>query len=118
MDTSGIAACLPSCLIPASDAAMALVNFGATNRFRAITLPSLELADGVPSSLRTMIVMPTLLTSPAGIAEQIERLEVHHLANGDGDFCFALLSDWTDSATRKRPATTICSARPRKESRT
>ncbi len=85
--------------IPASDAAMALVNCGATNRFRATILPSLELRDGVPVSLRTMIVMPMLLTSRVAIAAQVERLEVHHLANADGDLCFALLSDWTDSAT-------------------
>jgi cyclic beta-1,2-glucan synthetase len=86
-------------LIPASDAAMALVNCGATNRFRAVTLPSLELLDGVPASLRTMIVMPALLTSRAAIAALVQRLEVHHLANPGGDLCFALLSDWTDSAT-------------------
>ena len=90
-------------LIPASDAAMALVNCGATNRFDAITLPSIELSEGVPSSLRTMIVMPTLLTSRVAIAGQVERLEVHHLANSDGDLCFALLSDWTDSATETAP---------------
>ncbi len=90
-------------LLPASDAAMALVNCGATNRFGAITLPSLELSAGVPSSLRTMVVMPTLLTSRLAIASQIERLEVHHLANADGDLCFALLSDWTDSATESAP---------------
>jgi cyclic beta-1,2-glucan synthetase len=90
-------------LIPASDAAMALVNCGATNRFDAITLPSLELSDGVPSSLRTMIVIPTLLTSRAAIAEHVERLEVHYLANGEGDLCFALISDWTDSATETTP---------------
>ena len=82
---------------------MALVNRGATNRFAATTLPGLELAHGVPSALRTMIVMPTLLTSPAGIAEQVKRLEVHHLANSDGDLCFALLSDWTDSETQTAP---------------
>jgi cyclic beta-1,2-glucan synthetase len=90
-------------LIPASDAAMALVNCGATNRFDAITLPSLELLSGVPSSLRTIIVMPTLLTSRLAIAEQIERLEIHHLANCDGDLSFALLSDWTDSAVESVP---------------
>jgi len=89
--------------IPASDAAMALVNCGATNRFRAISLPSLELRDGVPASLRTMIVMPILLTSRVAIAAQVERLEVQHLANSDGDLCFALLSDWTDSATESEP---------------
>ncbi len=91
-------------LLPASDAAMALVNCGATNRFAATTLPGLELRDGVPTSLRTLVVMPTLLTSLAGIAEQVKRLEVHHLANCHGDLSFALLSDWTDAATESEPA--------------
>ena len=53
----------------------------------------------MPANLRTMVVVPTLLTSRGGVDEQIERLEVHHLASRDGDLRFALLSDWTDSAT-------------------
>jgi cyclic beta-1,2-glucan synthetase len=90
-------------LLPASDAAMALANCGATNRFDATILPGLELKGGVPTSLRTMIVTPTLLTSLSAIKEQVERLEVHHLANSDGDLCFALLSDWADAAAEKTP---------------
>ncbi len=90
-------------LIPASDAAMAVVNCGATNRVGATRLPGFELAAGVPESLRTMIVMPTLLTSLAGIAEEVKRLEVHHLASEDGDFTFALLSDWSDSIAETQP---------------
>ena len=90
-------------LIPASDAAVALVNCGATSRFDASTLPSLGLAEGVPASLRTMIVIPTLLTNLITIAGQIERLEVHHLGNADGYISFALLSDWTDSRTESVP---------------
>ena len=89
--------------IPASDAAMALVNCGATNRVGATRLPGFELAGGVPESLRTMIVMPTLLTSLAGVAEEVKRLEVHHLASCDGDFVFALLSDWSDAPEETQP---------------
>ena len=51
-----------------------------------------------------MVVMPTLLTTREEIEEQIERLEVHYLANQDGDLYFALLSDWTDSATESTEA--------------
>jgi len=90
-------------VIPASDAAIALVNWAATSSFDAAALPSLALTDGVPSSLRTMIVVPTLLTTRAAIAAQVERLEVHHLANADGDLVFALLSDWTDADTETTP---------------
>ena len=50
-----------------------------------------------------MIVMPMLLTSRVAIAAQVERLEIHYLANPDGDLCFALLSDWTDCATETAP---------------
>jgi cyclic beta-1,2-glucan glucanotransferase len=86
-------------LVPALDAAVAFVNRGVTNRFGPKILPGLELRDGVPSGLRTMVVVPTLLTTRAELEEQIERLEVHHLTSPDGDLRFALLSDWTDSAT-------------------
>ena len=90
-------------LIPASDAALALVNRGVTRRFGPKPLPGLELRDGVPPSLRTLVVVPTLLTTRAEIEEQIERLEVHSLASPDADLRFALLSDWTDSATESAP---------------
>jgi cyclic beta-1,2-glucan synthetase len=86
-------------VMPALDAAIALVNNNVIRRFGAIVLPGLELSDGVPPSLRTMIVMPTLLTSRIAIAEQVERLLVHHLANKDADLCLALLSDSMDAAS-------------------
>jgi len=86
-------------LAPASDLAVALVNRTFTSGFGPKTLPALALRDGVPASLRTLIVVPTLLTTHAELDEQIQRLEVHYLASQDGDLRFALLSDWTDAAT-------------------
>lgn len=83
--------------IPALDVAVALVNRGAAWGYGPKLLPALELRDGVPSHLRTLIAVPMLLTSPEAIQEQIERLEVHHLASSDGDLHFALLSDWRDA---------------------
>ncbi len=49
------------------------------------------------------MVVPTLLTSEAEIAEQVSRLEIHFLANPDGDLHFALLSDWIDAPTETTP---------------
>ncbi len=86
-------------LIPASDVAVAVVNRAITQRIGATLLPELELAEGVPQELRTIIVMPTMLASVADIRNHVERLEVHHLSNPDRNFVFALLSDWRDSAT-------------------
>ena len=86
-------------VVPASDAATVLVNRGLADIFHPKILPALALRDGVPSSLRTIVVVPTLLTTRTEVEEQIERLEVLYLASADGDFRFALLSDWTDSDT-------------------
>lgn len=84
-------------LVPASDLAIALVNRMIMGLLGPRALPKLALREGVPSELRTVVVIPTLLTGQAQIAEQIERLEVHYLANSEGDLRFALLSDWTDA---------------------
>src|SRR5436309_6794313 len=86
-------------LIPSIDAAMALVNRSVTRGSGATILPGLELRNGVPSHLRTMVAVPTLLTTRAALEEQIERLEIHYLASPEGDLHFALLSDWTDAST-------------------
>ncbi len=86
--------------IPAIDAAVALINRAVSFGFHAHLLPALELANGVPSPLRTLVAVPTLLTTPAAIEEQIERLEIHHLASPEGDLHFALLSDWLDAPAK------------------
>ena len=85
--------------IPAIDAAVALVNRGVTGSFGARILPALALRDGVPSHLRTLVAVPTLLTTHEAIEEQIERLEIHYLASPEGNLHFALLSDWVDAMT-------------------
>ena len=98
--------------VPAIDLAVALVNRAVTFGFGATPLPALELRDGVPAHLRTIVAVPTLLTTPDAIDEQIERLEIHYLASPEGDLHFALLSDWTDAATEHTRRTTRRSLRP------
>ena len=83
--------------LPATDVATALVNRVITWSYGAVTLPGLELKAGVPQSLRTLVAVPTLLTSESDLLEQIERLEVHHLASAGGDLTFALLADGIDA---------------------
>jgi cyclic beta-1,2-glucan synthetase len=84
-------------LAPASEIAVSLVNRLATFLVSPRLHTKLELSQGVPPEFRTMVVVPTFLTSHADIEEQVERLEVHYLANSEGHLHFALLSDWTDA---------------------
>jgi cyclic beta-1,2-glucan synthetase len=86
-------------VIPAIHAAVALVNHAVTRGLGATLLPALDLRRGVPTHLRTVVAVPTMLTTMDAIEQQIERLEVHHLASSEGELHFALLSDWLDAAT-------------------
>lgn len=89
---------------PASDLAVALINRTVMGLLGPRRLPRMELRHGIPEDLRTIVVMPTLLTTTEEIAEHVERLEVHYLANSDGDLRFALLSDWLDAPSETLPS--------------
>lgn len=90
-------------ILPASDFALAVINFAVTRVMTANTIPGLALRGGVTADLRTLVVIPTLLTSFDDIDELIERLEVHFLSNAEGEIYFALLTDWTDAAEESKP---------------
>ncbi len=83
--------------VPASDLAIALVNRTVMALLGPRTLPRLELKHGIPEDLRSLVAVPTMLTTQQAISEQVERLEVHYLANSEGDLHFALLTDWVDA---------------------
>ena len=83
--------------LPAIDLASTLVNRAVIWNFGATRLPGLDLLAGVPESMRTLVVVPTLLTSEAELLEHVERLEVHFLAGAGGDLAFALLTDGVDA---------------------
>ncbi len=89
--------------VPASDLAIALINRAVMGMLGPRRLPRMELRDGIPEDLRTIVVVPTLLTTPKEIADLVERLEVHYLSNPDGDLRFALLSDWLDAPSETLP---------------
>ena len=84
-------------LLAVSEVATAVVNLWITRVCSPRPLPGLELVDGVPAELRTVVALPVLLTSLEDIDAQVRSLEVHYLATQDGDIHFALLSDWLDA---------------------
>ncbi|HCL86550.1 MAG TPA: glycosyl transferase, partial [Comamonadaceae bacterium] len=94
-----LAALALAAFLPATEMATALVQRAIASRAGAVGLPALALVDGVPANLRTLLVVPTLLSSEAELRSHIESLEVHHLAGAGGDLSFALLSDGLDADT-------------------
>ena len=90
-------------LLPASEVAIAFVQRLAARGAPPRRLPRLDLAGGVPESARTIVVVPTLLTSVPGVRALIEHIEVLALANLDPRIHFAILSDFVDAPARDLP---------------
>jgi cyclic beta-1,2-glucan glucanotransferase len=90
-------------LVPASDIALSLIHRLVPILVPPRLLPKLDLAQGVPAELRTLVVVPTLLRRRADVEGQLERLEVHYLANPEGHLHFALLTDWADAGQERMP---------------
>jgi cyclic beta-1,2-glucan synthetase len=90
-------------LVGASHLAIALVNWLATLLVTPQPLPRLDFSEGIPPESSTLVVVPTMLTSPKNIADLIEALEVRFLANRDENLYFGLLTDFRDAPTETLP---------------
>ncbi len=86
-----------ACYFATSQLAVSIINWLSNLLARPSVLPKMDFSKGIPDNYRTMVVVPTLLTSAAGINDLIENLEVRFLANRDANLCFALLTDFKDA---------------------
>lgn len=60
-------------------------------------LPKLNFSKGIPEEARTLVIVPTIITSENQTEKIIEDLEVRYLANKDANLLFGILSDFKDS---------------------
>ncbi|MGF7157075.1 GH36-type glycosyl hydrolase domain-containing protein [Bartonella heixiaziensis] len=84
-------------VFPTMDAAFSLFNTLVSWFTPSKQLIGYEYKEGIPKHARTMVVVPTLITSRDYIDEQVRNLEVHYLSNPKGAIHFALITDWSDS---------------------
>ena len=87
-------------LVPASIAAVSLVNIAVTHVIPPRVLPKLDLREGIPADMRTLVVIPCLLTHEDEVDSLVQQLERHYLSSMDPELGFGLLSDLPD-ATQK-----------------
>ncbi len=90
-------------LMPASEVATSFIQRLAARLAPPRRLPRLEFAERIPETARTMVIVPTMLTSVSAVAALVEHLEVLALGNLDPCIHFAILSDFADAATRELP---------------
>jgi len=74
-----------------------LTNWVAILFVRPRPLPRMDYSEGIPPELRTMIVIPTMISNPAGIHSLLEGLEIRYLANRELNLHFGLLTDFEDA---------------------
>ena len=90
-------------LLGGSQLAVALVNWLVTLLAPPYTLPRLDYSLAIPAECRTLVVVPTMLSSVESVAELVEDLEVRFLANRDPGLHFGLLSDFHDAKDETLP---------------
>lgn len=83
-------------LIPASEIAVALINWSVSKIVPIRLMPKINFLRGIPDSFKTVIVVPAMLTSPKRTRELISKLEVVYHANKDKNIYFAILGDFAD----------------------
>lgn len=87
----------------ASELAVRLVNWLVGRFVPPRPIARLDYSRGIPETQRTLVAVPTILSSPAGVRKLVEQLETCYLANRDPNLWFALLSDWADASEETLP---------------
>ncbi|MGE5406870.1 MAG: GH36-type glycosyl hydrolase domain-containing protein [Methanosarcina sp.] len=88
-------------LISSSHLAIAIINWISTLIIRPMHLPRLDYTSGIPPESRTLVIIPTIVTSLKNVDDLAESLEVRFLANQDKNLHFGLLTDLKDSDVEK-----------------
>ncbi|MGN8200087.1 GH36-type glycosyl hydrolase domain-containing protein [Salinisphaera sp. RV14] len=90
-------------LLATSQLASAVSNWSATAMIMPKRLPRMDFSAGLPQSLRTLVVVPSMLGNSEGVESLLEALEVRFLGNRDAVVHFALLTDSKDADVETAP---------------
>ena len=90
-------------LFPASQAAIAVINWFVTLLITPVLLPKMDYSKGIPEERRTIVVIPTVLSSPGDVQGLLGSLEIRYLANRDDNLYFTLLTDLRNAHAQELP---------------
>lgn len=82
---------------------VALVNWLASLLVAPRCLPRMNFSKGIPQDMRTLVVVPTMLTDVQNIEDLAKAMEVRFLANREDHLHFALLTDFRDAPEATLP---------------
>ncbi|OPF58703.1 glycosyl transferase [Clostridium baratii] len=82
--------------IPASEIIVALTNWIVTKKVPLRHMPKIDLRDGINSENKTIVIVPSMITSEENIKKLVEKLEVSYLGNKEENVYFVILGDFQD----------------------
>lgn len=85
-------------IVPATQAAVELMNYLVTAILTPRPLPKMDFSKGVDPACATIVAIPTLLINEKQIRRLLDDLEVRYLVNRDPNIFYALLTDLPDTA--------------------
>ncbi|HQK72622.1 MAG TPA: glucoamylase family protein [Clostridiales bacterium] len=87
-------------LLPSSEIAVIFVNRIVCRTLPPFIFPRLELRDGIPEEMSTVVAVPTLLSDVGRVHDILKGLEGHYLANREKNLYFALIGACRDADSK------------------
>jgi len=84
-------------LIPALTVSVSLINWIITLVIPPRVLPKMDFEDNIPARYKTLVVIPSLLSSAAEVKSLLKQVELTFLRSQDAHLYFALLTDLPDT---------------------
>ncbi len=82
--------------IPASEIAISIVNWIVVKIQKPAVFVRLDLLDGIPVDMKTIVVIPAILSDEKRVAQLIATMENHYIANSEENLYFALIGAFKD----------------------
>ena len=89
-------------LIPALTVSANLINWIITLAIPPRVLPKMDFEDNIPAEYKTLVVIPSLLSSAAEVKSLLKQVELHFLRSQDTHLYFALLTDLPDTPQQRK----------------
>nr|MBP7687213.1 hypothetical protein [Thermoflexales bacterium] len=84
-------------LIPALTVSVSLINWLITLVIPPRVLPKMDFEENIPAEYKTLVVIPSLLSSAAEVKSLLKQVELTFLRSQDAHLYFALLTDLPDT---------------------
>lgn len=85
------------------DASICFINYKFNRILQPKIIPKIDFKDGITDENRTMVIVPTLLSSEKRVKQMIDSIEKYYIATNDSNVYFTLVGDAKESNQKVEP---------------